>query len=149
MDKVLADAGLLVFTDTPDGKRIDWRRTKAVSQRSIYVYVNLKGRDPQGIVEPEDFDKVRDEVINALYDYTDPETGKKPIALALKKADARIIGLHGERIGDVVFGTKPEVGSEHGRQLTTGEYGVTSMKGLLIMAGPNIKQGELMTRTLA
>jgi predicted AlkP superfamily phosphohydrolase/phosphomutase len=36
----------------------DYARSKAVPQREIYVYVNLKGRDPDGIVEPEDYEKL-------------------------------------------------------------------------------------------
>ncbi|MFQ6095581.1 MAG: alkaline phosphatase family protein [Candidatus Bathyarchaeia archaeon] len=147
---ILSEAGLLAYkTDQKTGeKAIDWSRTKAVPQRSCFIYVNLKGRDPDGIVEPEDYDGVRDEIINALYNYTDPKTGKKPIVFALKKEDARVLGLYGDRIGDVVYGVRAEVSGEHGRQLTTGEYGVGSMKGLLIIAGPNIKKGCVLKRTV-
>ncbi|MBN2123774.1 MAG: PAS domain S-box protein [Deltaproteobacteria bacterium] len=38
----------------------------ADSHKEIYVYVNLKGRDKGGIVEPEDYEKVQQEIINAL-----------------------------------------------------------------------------------
>lgn len=159
IDKILEQAGLLVFKQDKkkdqlfkdlyqDDRTIDWTRTKAISQRVVYIYVNLKGRDPHGIVEPQDYDRVRDEVINALYDYTDPQTGKKPIVFALKKEDARMIGLYGDRVGDIVYGVRPEVGFEHGRQLPTAEYGVTSMKGLLIMCGPNIKKNYILKRTV-
>lgn len=155
---VLVEAGLLTYkTDEKAGesielygspKVINWSRTKAVPQRSVYIYVNLKGREPRGIVEPEDYDRVRDEIINALYNYTDPKTGKKPIVFAFKKEDARILGLYGDRIGDVVYGLRADVPAEHGRQMTTGEYGVGSLKGLLIMAGPNIKKDYVLKRTV-
>jgi len=57
--EILARAGLLAFSDKPRDKwpggfEIDWSRTKAICQRAAYVYVNLKGRDPHGIVEPAD-----------------------------------------------------------------------------------------------
>jgi len=155
INTVLREAGLLTYNEDEESKyywgkvgKIDWSKTKAVPQRSCYVYVNLKGRDPYGIVELEDYEKVRDEVINALYEYTDQKTGKKPIAFALKKEDARILGLHGDRIGDIVYGVRAEISGEHGRQLTTGEYGVGSMKGLLIISGPNIKKGHILKRTV-
>lgn len=41
---------------------IDWSKTKAcVLHAGVYgfLYINLKGRQPQGIVEPADFEKVR------------------------------------------------------------------------------------------
>jgi len=147
---ILSEAGLLTYkTDEKTGEKvIDWSKTKAVPQRSCFIYVNLKGRDPNGIVEPEEYDKVRDEIINALYNYTDPKTGKKPIVFALKKEDARILGLYGDRVGDVIYGIRAEASGEHGRQITTGEYGVGSMKGLLLMAGPNIKKGYVLKRTV-
>lgn len=149
VNKILEKAGLLVYKEDEEGNRtVDWKKTKAVSQRSVYIYVNLKGRDPEGIVEPEEYEKVREEIINALYNYTDPKTGKKPISFVFKKEEARILGLYGERIGDVVFGVRPEVSGEHGRHITTGEYGIGSMKGLLIIAGPNIKRGYKLERTV-
>lgn len=40
-----------------DGKlEIDWKNTTAVAQRATFIYVNLKGRDPEGIVDPKDYD---------------------------------------------------------------------------------------------
>jgi len=146
----LAQAGLLKWKkDKKTGRQaIDFRKSKAVPQRSVYVYVNLKGRDPGGIVKPEDYDAVCDAIIHALYDYTDPKTGKKPIAFALRKSDARIIGLYGDYVGDVVYGIRADAAGEHGRQLTTGDYGVGGMRGLFMMAGPGVKKGIELERTV-
>lgn len=147
--RVLEEAGLLAFRQTEDGRRvIDWSRTKAVQQRSCYIYVNLKGRDPQGIVEPEDYEKVQEEIISALYNYTDPETGKKPIALALRREDARIIGLYGDRVGDVVYAITPDFGGQHGPHLPTARFGLGDLRGLFVMSGPGVKRGEVLKRTV-
>jgi predicted AlkP superfamily phosphohydrolase/phosphomutase len=150
VNKILEDKGLLVrkIDEATGSEKIIWKETKAAAILSCYIYINLKSRYSHGIVEDSDYEKVQDEVIKALYDYTDPRTGKKPIVFALKKQDARIIGLYGERIGDVVYGVYPEVSGEHGRQITTGEYGIGSMKGLFIAKGPNIKKGEVVERTI-
>ncbi len=148
---LLVKAGLTVYKDNPktSKKVVDWTKTKAIAQRSVYFYVNLKGRDPQGIVDPGvEYEKVREQIINLLYDYTDKMTGKKPVAFAWKKEDARILGLYGDRIGDIVYGVHAWVSGEHGRQLTTGEYGMGSMKGLLIINGPGIKKGATLERTV-
>ena len=150
---VLEDAGLFVSTGKerdkwPFGPEIDWSKTKAVFQRSAYVYVNLKGRDPHGIVEPGDeYERIRDQIIRILYDYTDPDTGLKPIALALKKEDARLLGLYGPGVGDVVYAIRPEFTDEHGSQLPTARLGDGSQYAILAMGGPGIKKGFTLERT--
>ena len=147
----LEKAGLLVYKEDENGERaIDWSKTKAVPQRTCYVYINLKGRDPDGIVEPgEEYEAVCDEVIKALYDYTDAETGRKAITLALRRKDARVLGLYGEMMGDVVYAMDPGFGHQHGPYLPTAEWGVGSQKGLFIMCGPGVKKGEVLERTIS
>lgn len=147
--QILVNAGLTVFKQTPGGRpQIDWSKTKAALQRSCYVYVNLKGRDPDGIVEPDAYEEVQDQIVNALYDYTDPDTGKKPIVMALKKQDARIIGLYGDMMGDVVYAISPGYGGQHGPHLPTAKYGVGDLRGLFIMAGPGVKKSYMLERTV-
>jgi len=145
----LEQAGLLVYKKDEDKQVIDWSKTKAVPQRTCYVYVNLKGRDPEGIVEPEEYEEVCDEVIKALYDYTDPESGRKPIALALRRRDARVLGLYGEMVGDIVYAIDGHFGEQHGPFLPTSEWGVGSQKALFIISGPGVKQGEMLERTIS
>jgi len=147
--EVLKRAGLWVTRKDEEGReRTDWTRTKAVTQRSCYVYVNLKGRDPQGIVEPgEEYEQVREEVIRAFMTYVDPKTGVCPFVMALRKEDARMIGLYGDYVGDVVFALRADYEGEHGRQLPTARYGMGSLKGLLLLSGPGIKRGYRMKRT--
>ena len=77
--------------------RPDMSRSKATAQRSCHIYINLKGRDPDGIVEAKDYELVQQEIIEALITYVDPRTGKRPVALALAKKDARLLGLYGDR----------------------------------------------------
>ena len=129
--------------------RVDWSKTKAVGQRFVHVYVNVKGRDPHGIVEPgEDYQQTVRQIIDALYRWADPETGKRPIALALGGEDRRIIGHHGDRSGDVVYAVTPEFGVEHGPHLSTGKHGIGDLHGTFIIAGPGIKQGVEIDRTV-
>jgi len=150
VNKILEKAGLLTFkTDRKTGRpAIHWPKTRACAQRSVYVYVNLKGRDPDGIVKPKDYDKVVSDVIAALSDYRETRTGKKPFALVLARNDARMLGLYGDRVGDVVYGVHGWVFGEHGRQLPTAEYGMGSIKGLLVMAGPGVRRGLRLQRNV-
>ena len=116
-------------------------KSKAVPQRYMFVYVNLKDKYPGGIVEAEDYETVRAEIIDALYDFKHPETGERPVLMALKKEDAKVLGMGGKQAGDVVYVLKPEYMAEHGYGLPTGESGCGSLKNIMIFKGPNIKKG--------
>jgi hypothetical protein len=127
--------------------RPDITKSKALPERSIHVYVNLKGRDPGGIVEPADYEKVQREIIEALYAYVDPDSGIRPVSLALSKQDARVLGLYGDTVGDVIYAIYPEFGGQHGQQLATTEWGIGKLKSLLALSGPGIKKGYRLERT--
>lgn len=60
---------------------IDWARTKAYSIGYVgQIYINLSGREPQGIVEiGEEYDHVLEEISSQLFDLKDPETGDKVV----------------------------------------------------------------------
>ena len=145
--EALAEAGLIAFKETEHGRIIDLDRSLAIPAHGPWIYVNLKGKYRHGVVEPSEYEKVQDKIIDALYSYTDPKTGRKPIALAIKKRDAILLGLYGDRIGDVVYAVKDDYGEHHG-QLPTCEYGVGSLKGLLIISGPGIKKGVTLDRVV-
>jgi predicted AlkP superfamily phosphohydrolase/phosphomutase len=127
--------------------KADIKNTKAVPLQTSYIYINLKGRDPDGIVDPADYENVQRQIIDALYTYVDPESGKRPVALALTRQDARILGLWGEDCGDVVYATYADVGQGHGNILPTGDWGVGTIRNVLVMSGPGIKKGLRMERT--
>jgi predicted AlkP superfamily phosphohydrolase/phosphomutase len=103
VSNALMKAGLLKYNYEDGNQTIDWRETKAYPLPA-HIYVNTRGRDPHGIVEPgEDFEGVKNEIISALHSIRDHE-GRCPIAFALKKEDAEMIGLFGDRVGDVIYG---------------------------------------------
>ncbi len=128
--------------------RTDTSVSRAIPQRACYVYVNLKGRDPGGIVEPEDYEKVQREIIDFLSTYVEPTTGKRPFSIVLSKKDAMILGLWGDQVGDVVYAFYPEFSGQHGPILPTAEYGIGSLKPLCVYYGPEIgiKKGFSMDR---
>ena len=61
---------------------IDWAATKAWGEGGYYgrIFLNVKGREPQGIVDPSKYERVRDDLIERLERLTD-EKGR---ALATK-----------------------------------------------------------------
>ena len=145
-NRVLQQGG---FLTRDEDRNIDWSRTKAYAAQTTHIYINTKGRDPHGIVEPgEEYKQVQEEIINFLYNYTDPVSGKKPVTLALRKEDARIIGVHGEWAGDVIYGIGGDFGGQHSPQVPTATYGMGDLHGLFVMSGPNIKKGVELERTV-
>ncbi len=89
----LAEEGYLVLKERPSEKvsldktEVDWARTRAWGWGGYYarIFLNVQGREPQGVIAPEDYEKEREEIAQRL------------------KA---IIGPNGERWATRVF--KPE-----------------------------------------
>lgn len=114
----LSRAGLLEYvldlsTDDPSNLTINWEHTKChpLEPCHAHIFINLKGRDPHGIVEPEDYEKVQEEIIRALMNMRNPETGEQVVALAVKKSEAGTLGIYDgpgfDRVGDVLYAWKP------------------------------------------
>jgi len=74
-----------------------------VAPGSLGFWINLKGRDPGGIVDPEEYEALRDRIIRMAVNIRDPQTGLCPVAMAIRKENAFQLGLWGERIPDVII----------------------------------------------
>ena len=69
---------------------VDWSRTLAYSDELNYfpsVWINLRGREPGGGVDPGDYEAMRDRVIDALGDWIDDETGRRIVQRAHRRED--------------------------------------------------------------
>jgi predicted AlkP superfamily phosphohydrolase/phosphomutase len=66
----LVQEGLLVLNDYPDtvtpfGKLdVNWEKTRVWSEGGYYarVFLNVKGREPSGVIEPSEYEAFRDEI---------------------------------------------------------------------------------------
>jgi predicted AlkP superfamily phosphohydrolase/phosphomutase len=71
--------GFLVLKDSPrrpaplTPDRIDWGRTRAWGEGGYYgrLFLNVRGREPQGTVEPDDTERLRRELIDAIAEIDD------------------------------------------------------------------------------
>lgn len=132
-----------------DTKEIDWSKTKAVAIRSTHIYINLKGRNPQGIVDPADQYQLEDEIITALYNYKDPRTGRRVVALALRNRDAVLLGLGGPECGDILYFMEEGFNIIHADSLSTQRgYFDTSVSPIFIAAGRGIKASYTTDRII-
>ncbi len=54
---------------------VDWSRTTAWGSGGYYarLFLNVKGREPEGIIDPADYERVRDELAEKIAGITDPE----------------------------------------------------------------------------
>jgi predicted AlkP superfamily phosphohydrolase/phosphomutase len=163
----LARAGLMTYVKDPaSGRfRVEWSRTKVFPRRG-HVWVNLKGRDPQGIVEPNEYEPVREEAIRALLGIYDAERRARPIAVAMRKEDAVGFGQWGDKVGDIVTFMAPlyadsdadyasmptdpvttpdvgptDLGCAHHPYLPSASYGVWSNPAVFFLRGPGVRRG--------
>ena len=143
VEEVLAQYGLLRFVeDERTGlKSIDYTSSKAVPVGQVNVFVNLEGREPDGIVPQAEYEQVRLQIMDALMDFKDEATGRRPFSLVLKREDAEIVGLKGELVGDVVFALHPEFDHVHGKQLPSARLGWGGQHSVFVMAGPGVRRG--------
>jgi len=113
--KPFMEAGLLAFDS--EGKW-DPSRSRVRQMINHSIYVNLRGRSPDGIVAPEDHDALCDQIISILMDMRDPRTGACPIAVAARREDMDGVGGNGENFGDVIYLMRPGYTNQPGSEAT-------------------------------
>jgi len=148
----MEDLGLTVMKKDEEGNRlreIDWGKTIAVAQRSNHIYLNLKGREKHGIVDPADQYEVEEDIMTRLYGYKHPKTGKRVVALALRNKDAVLLGMGGPECGDILYWNAEGYNLDHSDSLSTtlGES-FTSVSPIFIGAGKGLKSGFYTDRII-
>ena len=123
VDAWLRDNGWLALKD---GRRtghiaagdVDWTKTRAYGIGFNSVYLNLQGREGEGIVPPAEADAVAAELSRQLLAYRDPKNGKAVVRRVFRGRDT----VHGARVSegpDLVVGY--DVGYGASDQTTLGE----------------------------
>lgn len=83
---------------------VDWSRTRAYSLGLGKIYINLKGREAAGSVNPgKEYEQLRDELVEKFSRLTDPRDGK-PVVSTVHKADRIFSGPRVPEAGDLVIG---------------------------------------------
>jgi len=130
---------------------VDWSRTLAYSMGHVgQVYINLKGREPQGIVEPGDYVAVRERVIRVISNLQSP-TGGPLIERVIPREEAasgpyldRAPDLHVMMDGyrTIAFPLFAQDGQIVTRQIR-GDSGCHRLHGAFIARGQGIAHGEI------
>jgi predicted AlkP superfamily phosphohydrolase/phosphomutase len=139
----------LVFLSFLD---VDWSRSKAYSfgRHLGSIYLNVKGREPEGIVDPgQEYEEVREEIIRLAREFADPRTGEPLIGEILRKEDI-YHGPYLDRAPDLILRPRDERNiffglADFGSSTTVDTVyrysGMHRDSGLLIMKGKGIGKG--------
>ena len=134
---------------------VDWSRTTAYSLGNVgQIFLNVKGREPQGTVEPGvEYEALRDDIIGCLKELQDPTTGEQVVEQIYRREDI-YSGPALERAADIVFiPTRLEYFGfgeyEFGSNMIIetvkrGISGTHRMNGVLMLYGAPIKSGTLV-----
>lgn len=69
-------------------RRVDWPHTRAFFSEERAIRINLVGREAMGIVQPgEEYDRLREQIIQQLLALRDPETGATPIEAVYRREE--------------------------------------------------------------
>jgi len=130
---------------------VDWSRTVAYSIGNAGpIFINLAGREPQGCIPPERYDETLEMVAERLRRITDPRTGR-PLVTEIVFGKDVYAGPYASNGPDItVFMRDMRVCAYGNTQFSshrwlTPVYGRTGwhrMDGILVAAGPGIRQGE-------
>jgi predicted AlkP superfamily phosphohydrolase/phosphomutase len=147
-------AGIADKLDDALALPIDWSQTVAYcgSRTSEGIYINLKGRELYGIVEPgQQYEEIRSRIMAGLASLVDPDTGQ-PVVSELHRREELYSGPYLEQMPDIllVFDDKPYLVSESttSREVFTpiGKDNVTGRhhsQGLFAAVGPHIVPGSI------
>lgn len=96
----LREEGLL-FGGVGDAP-FDWTRSKALALGNS-VYLNVVGREPEGIVSACDATALAERIARGLMALADPRTSERPVLIAAPKEHFAWLGAAGQGMGDCVF----------------------------------------------
>ena len=139
---------------------VDWSRTQAFCRgKEGDLFINLKGRDPHGIVEPgAEYESVRAAIIERFEALTDPATGQKAVDrvyraqelyqgpmldwapdLIIAWRDNAYMPTESDRDKESIFVTRWR---EYMNWPTSGGH---RLEGVLVARGPGIRRGAMVT----
>ena len=141
----------------PFWRWINWGRTRAyaASVTEMGIYVNLRGRESDGIVSPgAEYEEVREAVLRGLRELRHPQTGKPLVSMAVRREEL-FDGPHMESAPDIVYIMEDGActadlrleGPLFERASWRTGTGMHRFNGILIGHGPRIQAGRHLPET--
>jgi predicted AlkP superfamily phosphohydrolase/phosphomutase len=131
---------------------VDWPRTVAWGEGGYYarVFLNVKGREPEGVVDPADYERIRDELARRLADI--PDERGHPIGTKVYRPEEVYPQANGVppdlivHFGDLAWRAVGTMGGDEGIHTFENDTGPDdanhAQDGLLILAGDGIPSGR-------
>nr|MBC7244289.1 alkaline phosphatase family protein [Chloroflexota bacterium] len=158
VNRILLNVRLLQTKTSPTGDKVDENKSKAwawTSGGSAHIYINLQGREWPGAVAPEDYEKVQEQIIQALEGIQD-ENGQQVFTRILGQQDLSTIHLDAPCSGDVFAQAAPGYSLSDElwvkKVLLPSPYyaevgfdaGLDEMHGIFIAAGNGLISGRMI-----
>ncbi|MBM4429822.1 MAG: hypothetical protein FJ026_05655, partial [Chloroflexi bacterium] len=138
---------------------LDWGQARAFALGEYGgIFINLRGREKQGIVAPEEYDLLRSEIADRLRTLRDPEDGEQVIRNVYRREEV-YHGPYLEEAPDLIldwtggYDCRERVGSEHhavfeseaGYRDVAGvkKTGVHRQQGILFLHGAAVRPGPV------
>jgi predicted AlkP superfamily phosphohydrolase/phosphomutase len=147
------------------GLRIDWVNTKAFSwENAPTIYFNVKDKFPRGNLEPgEDYDRLREELMERLLNLRDPHSGEKMVE-SVRKREELYWGPYLHKAPDLFIQLKENQYTVRPSYISRGHHfvehvenerlskletvsrpsGVHKRDGVFIFSSPNVSQGRMI-----
>jgi len=131
---------------------IDWSRTRAFFAQDKGVWINLAGRESEGVVSESEFEGVIEEARTALLRLTSPDDGE-PVFESVMRREEAFSGAWSSNLPDLVmvprrdeyvYNERPSYGDVIvPADSTTGTH---SRDGIFIAWGRDVKVGETLAK---
>lgn len=132
---------------------VDWRRTRAYSVGNLGpIYVNVRGREPEGIVSPGlEYEALQEELSAALKSTRDPSTGQPVIGQVYRRQEM-YGGSHLDNAPDLVYWARDARRMGYGlfkfptnRWISPSDRsGNHRMEGIVLLHGPGVRAGHAL-----
>jgi predicted AlkP superfamily phosphohydrolase/phosphomutase len=138
---------------------INWSRTQAFYVNGLGIRLNLRGREPQGIVKPDEYEAVRGQIIRDLQAVRDPASGA-PVYAAVHRREDVYHGPYLEQAADIILEEHTLNSDARLNFSTSGALyphrldelfavkrlpGDHDLEGILLAAGPGMRAGASVT----
>jgi len=134
-----------------DTASVDWPNTLAHAgmPTEYAIYINLEGREPQGVVRPgKAYLSLREDIRQELLGLTDPRTGRSVIKEAFLREEI-YQGPYVDSAPDILFQLEPGYLATHTsasgdfvQDVSSEGRGCHAKEGIIVAAGPHIAQGR-------
>ncbi len=156
LNTILGNAGLLQLRVQAGQYQVDESKSKALafaSGGSAHIYINLQGKERPGLVTPDDYAKVQQQIVRALQE-TQGNDGLPVFARILKREELKSVHLESPNSGDIFVQAQPgyAISDELGLKKLTApaleraaggfDAALPEMQGFLVAAGDGLLAGK-------